>query len=162
MLFFSGFHSSKIPVVLLKNTPNIALFIKLMSSTQNYMHRFPLPAVTEDSSKTLKQDVCREHMESITAALFPPFSHFFFSCCGYVLAPASSLLLLVFQKRTSPLLLHPTFFLFGKNLLFQFLSLPANFPYCPLTLLPLLTNGPTVGKHSHHSLPCTWQFLPLV
>lgn len=123
------------------------------------MHRFPLSAVTEDSSKTLKQDVAP--LQGTHAALFPPFSHFFFSCCGYVLAPASSLLQgLSKSSFTSPLA--PHILPFWGILLFQFLSLPANLPYCPLTLLPLLTNGPTVGKHSHHSLPCTGQFLPLV
>lgn len=124
------------------------------------MHSFSLPEVTEDSSKILKQDVAplqRRHEKHHCRSCSSLFS-LSFSCVGmswtlYHLSCSWSFKNELYFSSCNP----PSSF--WEELLCQFLSLPANL--LSFNIFPLLTNVPTVGKHSHHSLPCTWQFLPL-
>lgn len=151
MLFFSGFHSSKIPVVLLKNTPNIALFIKLMSSTQNYMHRFPLPAATEDSSKTLKQDVAplqrthgKHHCSSLSSFFSLHFSLLWVCPSPCIISPAPGLSKTNFTSALAPHIL-PVWEKFAVSVSF------------PPRKLPLLSSNiappPYKRPHSGKTLP---------
>lgn len=100
------------------------------------MHSFPLPTVTEDSSKILKKDVVplqSTHEKHHCSSLSSLFS-LLFSCMG-VLPPAPSFLFQSFKNDhhlSSCTHILPVW----EELLFQFLSLPANLLSSNIASLP--------------------------
>lgn len=109
------------------------------------MHSFPLPA--EDSSKILKQDVVplQSTHEKYHCSSLSSLSSLLFSCMG-VLPPASSLMFRSFKNDlhlSSCTHILPVW----EELLFQFLSLPANL------LSSNIAPSPYKCPHSGKTLP---------